>query len=148
MKRLYLLMALLMAFTAPALALDPCYTGAWGDPDRDGEGITISVLDDGRTLAYMYAFGSEGRAWYVMTSRPDGALTMFGALKTSEDPYNANTHNVGDATITPIDGDTIEFTYSLRLDIDRKNATIPWCSNNLCEGSYTYTRIYGAGACN
>ena len=145
MKRLYLLILLLTAFTAPALALDPCYTGAWGDPDRDGEGITITVLDDGRTLSYFYTFGSEGRAWYVMVGTD--VLTMYGAEKRADDPFSAITAEVGAATLIPIDGDTIAFNYTLQLDVDR-SAAIPWCLGGHCSGSYTYTRIADRGACN
>lgn len=146
MKKLFALAILALIFSLPIHALDSCYTGSWADPDRDGEGITIAVLDDGRTLSYFYTFGSEGRAWYVMVGGPDGLLDVYGADKQSEDTFSAFTSEVGAALIIPIDGDTITFEYDLELDIDR-DASIPWCLGGHCSGAYTYRRLYGAGAC-
>jgi len=120
------------------MAFDACMSGSWFDPERDGEGITLEALPDGGVLGYFYTYGSQGRAWYVMTG--DETLTMFGTVKTSNDPFGVLESEVGTAIITAIGPRTLQFTYDLVLDVDR-DATIPWCLGGHCAGSHTYKRI-------
>jgi hypothetical protein len=55
------------ASTAPPV--DSRYSGQWGSPDRNGEGIALEVLDDGRALVYMFTYpppGAAGKqAWLI-----------------------------------------------------------------------------------
>ena len=55
------------AITAPPI--DARYSGQWYDPARNGEGIALEVLDDGRALVYMFTYppvGAPGQqAWLL-----------------------------------------------------------------------------------
>lgn len=55
------------ATTAPPV--DARYSGQWLDPQRNGEGIALEVLDDGRALVYMFTYPPPGapgqQAWLI-----------------------------------------------------------------------------------
>ena len=55
------------ASTAPPV--DARYSGQWYDPARNGEGIALEVLDDGRALVYMFTYPPAGapgqQAWLL-----------------------------------------------------------------------------------
>ena len=55
------------ASTAPNV--DSRYSGQWFDPARNGEGIALEVLDDGRALVYMFTYPPAGssaqQAWLI-----------------------------------------------------------------------------------
>ncbi len=55
------------AVTAPPV--DARYSGQWYDPARNGEGIALEVLDDGRALVYMFTYPPAGapgqQAWLL-----------------------------------------------------------------------------------
>jgi hypothetical protein len=45
-----------------AAPVDARYSGQWFDPARNGEGIALEVLDDGRALVYMFTYPPAGAA--------------------------------------------------------------------------------------
>jgi hypothetical protein len=54
------------------------HTAAWYDPDRDGEGWMIEVLDDHQALAYWYTYDSDGNpAWLSGTGAIEGNRIEF-----------------------------------------------------------------------
>lgn len=54
------------------------HTAAWYDPDRDGEGWMIEVLDDHQALAYWYTYDEQGNpAWLTGTGTIDGNRIAF-----------------------------------------------------------------------
>jgi len=134
----YFIALVLTLFMSTAGAFDACMSGSWFDPDRNGEGITLEALPNGGVLGYFYTYGSQGRAWYVMTG--DDTLAIFGTVKHSNDPFGVVESEVGTATVTTINAQALQFTYDLVLDVDRQ-AAIPWCLGNHCSGSHTYTRL-------
>jgi len=138
-----LLIVILLLISPSLHALDECMSGAWFDPERNGEGIVLEVLEE-QTLGYFYTYGSQGRAWYVMLGEealPDvELLTIYGTQLVSNIPYKVREFEVGSAFITVIDNDSIQFKYDLVLDVDSGNA-IPWCMAGFCEGDYEYKRL-------
>jgi hypothetical protein len=52
-----------------ASPVDARYSGQWYDPARNGEGIALEVLDDGRALVYMFTYPPIGvpgqQAWLL-----------------------------------------------------------------------------------
>jgi hypothetical protein len=54
------------------------HTAAWYDPDRDGEGWMIEVLDDHQALAYWYTYDEQGNpAWLTGTGEMEGNRIAF-----------------------------------------------------------------------
>lgn len=50
-------------------------SGAWFDPERDGEGFVVEVLEDGRGLVYWFTYrpdDSKHQAWMIGTGEFDG----------------------------------------------------------------------------
>jgi len=41
-------------------AIDPTVSGSWYDSDRAGEGISVTLLEDGAPLIYSFGFNTEG----------------------------------------------------------------------------------------
>jgi len=136
-------LVLFLGISFQVAALEKCMSGAWFDPERNGEGMVLEILDE-QTLGYFYTYGSEGRAWYVMLGEdalPDvELLTIYGTAKVSNIPFVVREFDVGSAFISVIDNDSIRFKYDLVLDVDR-DAAIPWCLAGFCEGDYTYQRL-------
>ncbi len=128
-----LLIVILLSLSTPLLALEKCMSGSWYDQDNPGEGITIQVLDN-QTLGYFYTYGSAGKAWYIMLGE-DQNLQVIGTI--NQDGVISE-YPVGDATVTPLDDNTISFSYDLRTDVDNGLA---WCLSSFCEGDFIYTRL-------
>lgn len=134
------ILSVLLMISMPLMAMDACFTGSWYSPDRSGEGITLEVLDN-KTVGYFYTYGSEGRAWYALVEGDsENILTMYGTAKVSEIPFSVSTFDVGTASITAIDSDTLKFSYSLVIDIDNVDVN-PWCLSGFCKGDYKYARL-------
>jgi hypothetical protein len=138
-----LLAILLLAFSLNAVALDPCYTGSWYDPERDGEGLVIEVLGD-TTLAYFYtySFHNSGQEWFLFQG--DGAiLDAFDTIKHSEDPFVAEVFDVGYAVIEPVNENEITFLHSYVLDLEvlSEENPSPWCLHEACTREYNYIRL-------
>ncbi len=54
-----LLLFILLLFTAPAMAFEPCLIGVWYDPDRPAEVLFIETLaEDGATGTFYTLSGS------------------------------------------------------------------------------------------
>lgn len=136
----FLLAIALLIFAQSSFGLDRCMTGSWYDPERDGEGINIEVLE-GQTFGYFYTYGlNNHKVWYLFQGKDDRNLTMYGTLKTSEDPFKAAEYDVGTASIRVFDEDFMLFEFQLRTDLSEDNAH-KFCLANYCEGKYLYERI-------
>jgi hypothetical protein len=59
-------------------------SGAWYDPDHDGEGWLLEVLGEGRALVAWFSYDDEGRqAWFFNTGEVSGDRVVFELLKPS-----------------------------------------------------------------
>ena len=56
MKRICCLLLLLVTFNVSAIDIKPSLSGSWYNPDQDGHGLSIEVLDENRTLVYWYVY--------------------------------------------------------------------------------------------
>lgn len=48
------------------LALGPEVSGSWFDPERDGEGVVLHLLPDGRAVHYTFGFDVEGQQHWLL----------------------------------------------------------------------------------
>jgi hypothetical protein len=73
------------AVTAEALedpfVIEPGTSGAWFDPDRNGEGFVLEILDESRAVMYWFTYDAEGaQDWYVATGEIRGNRILFPDL--------------------------------------------------------------------
>ncbi|MGA8278456.1 MAG: hypothetical protein WB784_09695 [Rhodanobacteraceae bacterium] len=65
----------------PAPPIDARYSGEWFDPDRNGEGIVLEVLDGGVADLFFFTYPPAGdpgqQAWMTGTGTIDGAGIAF-----------------------------------------------------------------------
>ena len=66
-------------------ALDNRFDGAWYDPDTDGQGLTLEVLDEGqRLIGFWYTYGQDGgRRWFTFDGEIEGSEAEVTILETS-----------------------------------------------------------------
>lgn len=66
MKRVALILALLTAHPSSAQFM-PELSGHWYNPEQDGHGLTVNVVDAGRTIIYWYVYDEGGNPdWYLL----------------------------------------------------------------------------------
>jgi hypothetical protein len=66
MKRPVLVLALMVAHPASAQFM-PELSGHWFNPEQDGHGLTVNVVDAGRTILYWYVYDEVGNPdWYLL----------------------------------------------------------------------------------
>ena len=135
----YVLAGILLLLSGSVFALDSCITGSWFDPERDGEGINIEVLED-KTLVYFYTYRNQKQVWFISVDN-----VVYTTRKKTEDPFSVDVFEVGSASIVAHDNDSLTFRFKLDIDIDR-NAAIPWCLTQ-CFGEYEYVRLTQPVAC-
>jgi hypothetical protein len=58
--------------------IDLGLSGSWFNPERDGEGLSLMLLDNGAPLVYWFTHISKGRQmWLVKTGETDGPTLTF-----------------------------------------------------------------------
>ncbi len=132
MKTLINLLFISVFFSTPLFALDSCLSGSWYNPDNPGSGIDVQVLEN-QTVAYYFAYGSAGQAWYVMLGE-DQNLRM---ISTSRQGNDVSEFDVGSARIEPIDNNTISFSYDIIIDASTRS----WCLSWFCSDELIYKRL-------
>lgn len=58
-------------------------SGPWYDPTRDGEGLVVEILPDGRGLVYWYTFTAEGtsdQAWMIGDGTLNGRTLVIDSM--------------------------------------------------------------------
>jgi len=59
-------------------------TGTWGDPDHNGEGFVLQVLEDERAVVYWFTYDALGRQrWFIGVGAFDGNELTFPNLLQS-----------------------------------------------------------------
>ena len=71
--------------TADALedpfVIEPGTSGAWFDPDRNGEGFVLEILEESRAVAYWFTYDDDGgQDWYVAVGEVAGNRILFPDL--------------------------------------------------------------------
>ncbi len=115
----------LMVFLSPALAGDFSVTSGlsahWYNPERDGEGLVLEVLDEETALLYWFTYDEEGnQRWLLDVGQIEGSEIVFPELTVTRggrfgpdfDPDEVELEVVGEASLTFSDCDNGEFTYS------------------------------------
>ena len=128
----------LFGIVGSAQAMDQCMTGAWYSPDKDGEGIELTVLDDS-LYGYLYTYKGTSPDWYVFAG-PFGKnkVNLYKPIKTSN-PWKATVHEVGTMGYDVIDDNHITFTMKLQMDLWR-DVTFPLCLLD-CTRVFEYERL-------
>jgi len=131
---------MLATLLAAALAIGPAQSGSWYAPERNGEGFTLQVLDNGTALALWYTYPPAGsaaqQAWiYASDGVIDGDTIRFSnAYTTRGARFGAQ---FDPAAVQLIPWGTIEFHFtgcnSGQVSYAGPSA---WGS-----GSYTVTRL-------
>lgn len=78
-----LLRTYILAETDPAL--DQRFSGSWFNPETDGQGINLEILDDGKKLiGYWYTFGEAGeRRWFTFNGGIEGSHADVAIIETT-----------------------------------------------------------------
>ena len=115
----------LVLLLSPALADDFSVTSGlsahWYNPERDGEGLVLEVLDEETALLYWFTYDEEGnQRWLLDVGQIDGSEIVFPELTVTRggrfgpdfDPNQVDLEVVGEASLSFTDCDQGEFTYS------------------------------------
>jgi hypothetical protein len=114
----------------------PTAPGSYFNPQRSGHGIFVSQAA-GQQAVYWYTYLEDGTpAWYsAQAAAPTAESSTWNAplLRVTWDGSTLSDYpNVGDVTLTPIDGDDLMFTWNLfgvrgseRFTVLSRNACVP-----------------------
>ena len=78
--------------SVPGFAVNPGISGAWLDPDHNGEGWLIQILDDQTALVYWFTYGPRGedasrQLWVgAQTGRIEGPNIIIEQMITTSGP--------------------------------------------------------------
>jgi hypothetical protein len=100
-------------------------SGSFYDPARNGEGLVIQYLPDGRVLAIMFTYGPDGRQMWMfgVAEAGDKTATMDVVYPTgftpwggAFDPADVTLEAWGSWTLTWTDCDTLVFEYDSSVE--------------------------------
>jgi hypothetical protein len=112
-------------------------SGSFGDPARNGEGLVVEWLPDGRVAVVMFTYGLNGeQLWIVGSGTPNGKSvtlnafypTGFPAWNEEPDPGEVSVEAWGTFTLDYSDCNNLTFSY---------DSTVPGYGS----GQANYTRI-------
>jgi CubicO group peptidase (beta-lactamase class C family) len=103
----------ILAETDPAL--DKRFSGSWYNPETNGQGINLEILDDSKRLVgYWYTFGASGeRRWFTFDGDIEGSSANVAIIETTggaflqADPVSQT--DWGTASFSVIDCDNMTF---------------------------------------
>lgn len=79
--------ALLRSYIFPETdpVLDKRFNGAWYDPEMDGQGVTLEILNDGqRLVGWWYTFDSAGgKRWFTFDGVIEGSTADVTIIETT-----------------------------------------------------------------
>ena len=67
MKHILGLLLCAIAFNASAIDIKPSLSGSWFNPDQNGHGLSVEVLEDNKTLIYWYVYHPDGTPMFLIT---------------------------------------------------------------------------------
>lgn len=133
-----ILLALLMMVSGSAAAFESCWTGAWYDPGRDGEGIVMEVLNDNVVVWFYRPGTASSQRWYLMVG--DNEPGTHARLITYQQTHvgGAALEN-GTAGVSMKGNDMMKFSYHFNYDFTTEDGGTPWCIG--CSDTTTYVRL-------
>lgn len=97
----------------------PALSGSWFDPDAPGHGLNIEVFDNGRMIAYWYAYDDRGEnVWLVADGTYDGETAAL-AVSSAEGQFFPPDYDPGSHALTP--WGTLSFAFD-----SCTSATLSW----------------------
>lgn len=109
--------------------LDQRFDGSWYNPENDGQGFQLDVLDDGKTVvAYWYNYEADGsgeQRWFLLLGQLVNGVaevtihTTSGGVFLQNNPYYLEDWGTG--RFSAVDCNHIE----LEIESDEVNTTIP-----------------------
>lgn len=138
------LILLLLALTAPAFALDRCYSGAWYEPASSGEGIDLQISDE-KVVLYRYAhLNGAPNYWVTSTEQSDSAVLNFTAYQTMRTITGIEVFDVGSLQLTtnPQENSQLIMAWDYDIDLSKVNGATPWCLTGGCSGSKELTHLF------
>lgn len=134
----YMITLLLLTLSFNAIALDACFTGAWYDEERVGEGINLEAHEK-FTSGFFYGFDKNTKPiWYAMLG--DEILTMSVAIVVEDKTFITKEEDVGVAQVVPLADGVIRFRYTLIAEVD-EDGDLKLCKGDHCTGDYIYTQL-------
>ena len=98
----------------------PEYSGSWYNPDQEGHGLSIEVIDEERTIAYWQTYDFYGSPiWFLLDgvnvdNRVEAVVYFFDNMFWgSFDPAGLNRQEFGTAAIEFSDCNHARLTYSM-----------------------------------
>jgi predicted outer membrane repeat protein len=115
-------------------------SGSFYSPARDGEGIFVQILPDGRVVVIWYTFDPQGRQFWTLSSEATlsgNTITanMFYPVQTTRFGSNFNASQIQYATWGTL---TLTYTSCNAMTV-AYNSTVPGFGS----GQYNYTRLTG-----
>jgi hypothetical protein len=121
LKKLKALVVLLAFVSQMAWGMDinPTHTGSWYNPNQDGHGLAVEVLDSETTVIYWYVYDTEGNPIFLLTvatndgKTASGTTYFYSGMKFGEfNPDDNNEQVWGQASLTTDACDSAMFEYS------------------------------------
>lgn len=102
----------------------PAISGSWFNPDRNGEGVIVQHLDDGRVLAFWFTYPALGeagdQAWLIAQEGViDGDTVRFASVLRPQGARFGAAFDPAQVTLSP--WGTLEMRFS-----DCNNASLSW----------------------
>jgi hypothetical protein len=126
---------LLFSTNVQAMEIDKFTSGSWYNPAQKGHGLSVEVLDDGRTIAYWYTYSPTGHSLFLVGSGENQGsrvtLDTYGydGMKFGEfDPDENTQYYWGTMTLDFHDCNSATLTYSSTFtygDEEFGSGTIP-----------------------
>jgi CubicO group peptidase (beta-lactamase class C family) len=113
-------------FPAMNPRLDQRFNGAWYDPDADGQGFNLEVMENGAVVSFWYTYTQAGsQRWFLLQGNVvdgEAAVTIYetsGGVFLQGNPYNLA--EWGSGRFRAIDCDHISF----EVESEEISTTIP-----------------------
>lgn len=77
--KIIFLVVLLFLWSSIGAQVRPEYSGMWYNPDQDGHGLSLEVLDAERSVGFWYRYDESGEPeWWLLKGTNHAATTEFG----------------------------------------------------------------------
>lgn len=110
---------LIASFNIHAINIQPNLSGSWFNPNQDGHGLAVEVLENDLTLIYWYVYQLDGSPMFLITvgnntgNTTSGTTYFYSGMKFGEFNPADNTREVWGTTSVTFDKcDTARLTYT------------------------------------